>query len=179
MSAIGSCSATGNETFSLSVGEAGGVDLDEVDAGRGEPGPRLRHRPRRPARSSPAQNDAGMPMRRPVSDAGEAGAPPVIDRVEQGNVGDGAAHRPDRVARVADRHHAGAVVAALRAAVADRRAQADDAAQRGRDARRAAGVGAEPARHDARGDGRGGAAGRAARDARPVVGVLHRPGEAR
>ena len=42
-------------------------------------------------------------------------------------------------------HHAGVVVAALGAAIADRRAQPDDAAQRRRNAGRAAGVGAEPA----------------------------------
>ena len=104
-----------------------------------------------------------MPIRRPDSDAAaKIGGSPVMIGVEQGDVADGAAHRPDRVAGVADRHHAGAVVAPLGAAVADRGTQADDAAERGRNAGRAAGVGAEAGRDDARGDRRRGAAGGAA-----------------
>ena len=87
MSAIGSCSAIGNETLSFSAGEAGDVDLDEHDAGRGQPRLRRAPSPRRPAASSPAQNDAGMPRRRPASDAGAARRRAGDDGVEQRDVG--------------------------------------------------------------------------------------------
>ena len=67
----------GNETFSLSA-EAVGIDVDEDDT-------RQASRARALAitaatcGSSPAQNDAGMPIRRPVSDAGEKiGGSPVM-----------------------------------------------------------------------------------------------------
>jgi hypothetical protein len=87
------------------------------------------------------------------------------DGVEQHQVGDLARHRPRGVARVGDRRDA------LLRVAPERRPQAADAVERGRDAHRASGVGAEPGRGHPRGDGVAGAARGAPRDARGIVGV--------
>ena len=156
--------------------QAGGVDLDEPDACCGEPRP-CRACDRRDVRfkAGPERGgDADAACR--ASGAAAIGVAPVMTASSSATSATVRAHRPDGVARVADRHDGAAPsIAPLRAAVADRRAQADDAAQRGRNARRAAGVGAEAAGDDARGDRDRGAAGRAARNPRAVVRVLTGP----
>ena len=78
MSAIGSCSATGNETFSLSAPRpvvSTSTNSTPAEARRA----RACAITAATCGSSPAQNDAGMPIRRPVSDAGEKiGGSPVM-----------------------------------------------------------------------------------------------------
>ena len=94
---------------------------------------------------------------------------PGHERVEKRDIGHAAPHRPDGIARRRERHYA-----ACRIAVS-RRAKSRDAAQGGGNTRRAAGVGAKPAWHDASRDGGGGPAGRAAGDHLLVVRIAHRP----
>ena len=136
---------------------------------RCRPRPAPRRRPsgapaRRPSAapssaSSGSQKCArGTPRRRPFRLGAARGGAAGDDAVEQHAVGDAARHRPGGVAGVRDRHDAG-----LRPA-AGRRPEADDAAQRRRDAHRAAGVGADAAGRDARADRDADAAARAARE---------------
>ena len=179
MSSTGSCSATGNETLafrSASPGRSASTNTTPAASSL----PRAAFATASSSGSRPPQNDAGMPMRLPLSDVGGRNRRPGDDRVEQRHVGDRPPHRADGVAGAADRHHRiGVVIAALRSAVADRGTQTDGAGQRGGNAGRAAGVAAEPGGDDAGGDRRRGAAGGAAGNARHVMRILHRAGERR
>ena len=98
---------------------------------------------------------------------GHGGQDGVDERDLRDRVGDDACGVP----RVRDRHDALARVAPVR------RPESDEAAERGRHARRAAGVGGQPHRGDPGGDGRRGAAARASRNAGEVIGVAGRPAE--
>ena len=98
-----------------------------------------------------------------------AGVPALQRRQQQRRVGDVAGQRPALVQRGGEGDHP---VARDRAVG---RLQADDAAERGRLADRAAGVGAERAGGEAAGDRRRRAAGGAAGDAAAVPGVEDRP----
>ena len=98
-----------------------------------------------------------------------AGVAPLQRRQQQRRVGDVAGQRPALVERGGEGDHP---VARDRAVG---RLQADDPAERGRLADRAAGVGADRAGGEAAGDGRGRAAGGAAGHAAAVPRVEHRP----
>ncbi len=179
MSAIGSCSASWKDTLLFSACRPGRSTSTKTTPALASRASALMTTAAS-CESMPSQNEAGTPMRRPAQRRGGGHRRAGDHRIEQRDVGHAARHRADGVAGVADRHHrVGVGVAPLRAAIAHRRTQPDDAAQRRRHARRAAGVGAQTGRHDARGDGRRGAARRTAGDARAVVGVLHRAGKRR
>ena len=89
-------------------------------------------------------------------------------RPEMRGVGHGARDRAGVVERRAQRHDA------IERHFAERRLEADDAAGRGRNSNRAAGVGADRRDAHSRGDGGRRSTARAARRARDVVRIVHR-----
>ena len=77
MSAIGSCSAIGNETFSFNAASptvSTSMNLTPAAASRARAAPATVAT----SASRPAQNEAGMPMRMPASGAAAIGVAPVM-----------------------------------------------------------------------------------------------------
>jgi len=98
--------------------------------------------------------------------------------IEQRDVGDGAAHRTDGIAGVADwNHQIGIVITPLRAAVADRWAQTDGAGQCRRHPGRTAGIRSQSAADNARRDRCRRSTRRTAGNPALVIGIFHRTGE--